>query len=282
MAEHIKERFRNTSLNWRIVETWHEGHATILAREAVAAQPDIHIYSVGGDGTLNEIVNGIAGTKAVLGIIPCGSGNDAIRSLTTVHDPVLLLEGLIDARIEAVDLGKINDRWFLNIASVGFDGEVVRRTQRFKKLPLVSGSAAYVWGILSALIQNQSYPIRLSVDGGEPVETELLLAAFANGRFYGGGMQPAPAADMTDGLLNTCLVTPLTRRKILSFFPLFKKGNHGKLKEVSFSTFRHLHLELIQKDGGPDVLPMNFDGEMTTATTIDVSIVPKALLLKHP
>ena len=66
MAEHIRQRFEHTSLDWRIVKTWGPGHATILAREAVAAQPDIHIYSVGGDGTLNEIINGIAGSDASL------------------------------------------------------------------------------------------------------------------------------------------------------------------------------------------------------------------------
>ena len=78
------------------LKTWGPGHATILAREAVASQPDIHVYSVGGDGTLNEIVNGLALTEAPLGILPCGTGNDSIRSLTDVHDPVLLLEALIE------------------------------------------------------------------------------------------------------------------------------------------------------------------------------------------
>jgi len=244
MAEYIKERFENTSLNWRIVTTWNPGHATVLAREAVANQPDIHIYSVGGDGTLNEIINGIAGTNAPLGIIPCGSGNDAIRSITSVKDPVLLLESLIDARIEKTDLGKLNDKWFLNIASVGFDAEVVRLTTRFKNLPLVSGSMAYILGVLSALIKNKTYPISICIDDGEPINTTLLLAAFANGKFYGGGMQPAPNANLQDGHLDSCIVQPLTRRKILNFFPLFTKGKHGSLKEVELSTFKKIHIEM--------------------------------------
>lgn len=276
MAKHIKTRFENTSLNWRIVKTWEPGHATILAREAAANQPDIHIYSVGGDGTVNEIVNGLAGTEASLGILPCGSGNDAIRTLTNVHDPILLLEGLIDARTVLTDLGRLNDRWFLNIASVGFDAEVVDRTRNYKKLPLVPGSLAYILGVLSALIQRNLHEVTFSLDNGEPETTSLLLAAFANGRFYGGGMQPVPHASMTDGLLDCCRVSPLSRLRILGFFPLFMKGKHTHLKEVVLTPFHHLHLE------SKTLLPVNIDGELSFAQTVDVSVHPGLLRLKQP
>lgn len=276
MAEHIRQRFEGTSLNWRIVKTWGPGHATILAREAVANQPDIHIYSVGGDGTLNEIVNGLAGTDAPLGILPCGTGNDAIRSLTDVHDPILLLEGLVDARVEKTDLGRLNDRWFLNIASIGFDAEVVSRTNRYKKLPLIPGSLAYVMGVLTALVQRNLHEVTLSIDDKEPEKIILLLAAFANGRFYGGGMQPAPSANMTDGLLSGCRVTPLSRKRILRFFPLFMKGAHGNMKEVTLDTFRTLVLD------SEHPLPVNIDGELSMENHVEVTIHPGAIRLKHP
>ncbi len=276
MAEHIRHRFENTALNWRILKTWGPGHATILAREAVANQPDIHVYSVGGDGTLNEIVNGLALTEAPLGILPCGTGNDSIRSLTDVHDPVLLLEALIDARVEKTDLGRLNDRWFLNIASAGFDAEVVIRTNRYKKLPLVPGSLAYVMGVLTALIQRNLHEVTITLNDGEPEKDILLLAAFANGRFYGGGMQPVPSADLRDGLLNVCRVSPLSRMRILKFFPKFIKGQHGTMEEVRFDTFTRLLLESEQP------LAVNIDGELSTETRVEVTIHPGALWLKHP
>lgn len=276
MAEHIRQRFENTSLNWRIVKTWGPGHATILAREAVAAQPDIHVYSVGGDGTLNEIVNGIAGTDASLGILPCGTGNDAIRSITDVHDPILLLEGLVDARVERTDLGRLNGKWFLNIASAGFDAEVVAKTQHYKKLPLVPGSVAYVMGVLDALIQRNLHDVTLSVDDGEPEQHRILLAAFANGRYYGGGMMPAPAAKMTDGDLNLFMAAAMGRPRILKFFPLFMKGKHTELEEATFRTFHTLRME------SDHDLPVNIDGELSTARSIEVSVHPGILKLKHP
>ncbi len=276
MAEHIRHRFEGTSLNWRILKTWGPGHATILAREAVANQPDIHIYSVGGDGTLNEIVNGLAETEAPLGILPCGTGNDSIRSLTDVHDPVLLLESLVDARIEKTDLGKLNDRWFLNIASAGFDAEVVSRTNHFKKLPLVPGSLAYVMGVLTTLIQRNLHEVTITLDDGEPEKGILLLAAFANGKYYGGGMQPTPTADLQDGLLNSCRVSPLSRMRMLQFFPKFIKGQHGIMQEVRFDTFTRLLLESEQP------LPINIDGELSTEKRVEVTIHPGVLRLKYP
>lgn len=276
IAEQIRQRFEGTSLEWRIAKTWSPGHATILAREAVANSPDIHIYSVGGDGTVNEIVNGIAGTKATLGVVPCGTGNDTIRTFSDIHDPLLLLESIVDARVESTDLGKINGRWFLNIASVGLDAEVVHHTKNFKNLPLVPGSLAYVLGVMQALIQRNTHEVTLSMDGSEPEKFILLLAAFANGRFYGGGLQPAPDAKMNDGLLNYLGVLPLSRREILRFFPLLRKGGHVGLKEVVLKTFRELKIESEAE------LPVNIDGELTTARNIDVSVHPNAILLKIP
>ena len=276
MAEHIRRRFENTLLSWRIVETREPGHATLLAREAAAAQPGVNIYSVGGDGTVNEIVNGLAGTDVPLGILPCGSGNDTLRTLTDIQDPLLLLEGILDAPALRTDLGRLNDRWFLNIASVGFDAEVVDRTRKYKKIPLVPGSLAYILGVLTALVQRNLHEVTLSLDGGEPVTASLLLAAFANGRFYGGGMQPVPFASMTDGLLDCCRVSPLSRIRILGFFPLFIKGEHTHLKEVTLTPFHKLHLECAT------VLPVNIDGELTSARIVDVSVHPGHLLLKQP
>lgn len=276
MAEHIRKRFETSPLEWRIVETQAPGHATALAREAADSEPGINVYSVGGDGTVNEIVNGLAGTDSSLGILPCGSGNDTLRTVTDIQDPILLLEGMIDAPVIRTDLGLLNDRWFLNIASVGFDAEVADRMRSFKKLPFVPGSFAYVLGVFTALIKRNLHEVTLSLDGGEPVTATLLLAAFANGRFYGGGMQPVPLASMTDGLLDCCRVSPLSRIRILGFFPLFIKGQHTHLKEVTITPFHHLHLE------SRAVLPINIDGELTSAKTVDVSVHPGHLLLKKP
>ena len=159
---------------------------------------------------------------------------------------------------------------------MGFDAEVVNRTNQYKKLPLIGGSLAYVMGVLTALIQRNLHEVTITLDDGDPENGMLLLAAFANGRFYGGGMQPAPSADLQDGLLNSCRVSPLSRMRILKFFPKFIKGQHGSMEEVRFDTFTRLLLESAQP------LPVNIDGELSEESRVEVTVHPGALRLKYP
>ncbi|NMA66073.1 MAG: diacylglycerol kinase family lipid kinase, partial [Clostridiaceae bacterium] len=121
MIEVIKNRFKNFNQTYEIKVTEAPGHAKELAYDSAKNNDLVRIYSVGGDGTLNEVVNGIAGSNAELGIIPCGSGNDAIRSIYKIKDPVKLIDMLPVCPSASVDLGKLNDRYFINIASIGFD-----------------------------------------------------------------------------------------------------------------------------------------------------------------
>ncbi|MCX7771971.1 MAG: diacylglycerol kinase family lipid kinase [Clostridia bacterium] len=268
MAERIKERFESLKVPYKIEVTQAPGHAVKLAQEAVRNYNTVRLYSVGGDGTLNEIVNGIAGTHAELGIIPCGSGNDAVRSLYPVTDPFKLLDVLPEADARKVDLGKINDQYFINIASIGFDAEVTLKSRAFKRYPLVSGSLAYILGILSALIELKRYKVKLTIDECIQPEQSVLMSVFANGSYYGGGLIPAPRAKMTDGILDFCVVEPLTRRKIFKFFPAFQKGRHESMKEVRVIRGTRA---LIESD---TPLPVNIDGETTKEKRVAIELLP--------
>lgn len=236
----------------------------------------MRIYSVGGDGTLNEIINGISGEKVELGILPCGSGNDAVRSIYSVTDPIALLDILPSAASRTLDLGMINGRRFVNIASTGFDAEVARLTCHFKRVPLISGSMAYILGVLTALIRLKKYPVRITIDDSPERSREILLCAFANGKFYGGGMKPAPEADMTDGMLDICEVKGIGRLRILRFFPLFKKGGHVELEEVAIHRCRKIVVE------GDAALPINIDGEIINETRVTIEIVPGSIRILIP
>lgn len=268
MVQKIKEKFKDSQEPYRIEITEAPGHATSIAQRISEGVAPTRIYSVGGDGTLNEIVNGISGDHVELGILPCGSGNDTIRSIYSVIDPIALLDRLPSAASVKLDLGKINNRYFINIASTGFDAEVVILTRHFKRKPLISGSMAYILGVLTALIRLKKYPVRIKIDDSPERSKSILLCAFANGKYYGGGMKPAPHADMTDGILDVCEVESMHRMKILRFFPIFKKGGHESMKEVVMSRCKKI---VIESDAP---IPVNIDGEIIKETRVSIEVIP--------
>jgi diacylglycerol kinase (ATP) len=268
MIEKIDLRFKNFSQPYSIKVTEAPGHARSIAHDALSIYDNLRIYSVGGDGTLNEIVNGMAGSHAELGIIPCGSGNDAVRSIYSITDPLKLIEILPVASSVKVDLGRINQRYFINIASIGFDAEVALKSQSLKRIPFISGPMSYILGVLTSLIYLKKYRLRLKFGESERIEKNFLLTAFANGSYYGGGMKPAPKAKINDGLLDFYMVDFLPRRRILRFFPLYKKGLHESMKEVSMKRGQRAIIE------SHCPFPLNIDGEVSTETRIVIDILP--------
>lgn len=276
MIAHIEKTFEELGEKPVLEVTDKPGHATLLAKKHSESLQPARLYAVGGDGTLNEVLNGITGDHVELGIIPCGSGNDTVRSLYSVLDPFTLIEKLPLAQSRNFDMGMMNDRTFLNIGSIGFDAEVAYLTRHFKRIPLVSGSLAYVLGILAALIRLRHYNVTLSLDGQEAKTADVLLCAFANGRFYGSGMMPAPHADLEDGLLDLCQVERMGRLKILRFFPAFKKGQHESMKEVSFHRFQTLTLE------SQIPIPVNFDGEVIKEARVTIKVLPGHIRILIP
>lgn len=276
MIEVIKDRFKDISHTYETIITDAPGHAKELAAQAAANHGSVRIYSVGGDGTLNEVVNGMAGSNAELGIIPCGSGNDAARFLYPVADPIKLIKVLPLSNSLTYDLGKLNDKYFINIASTGFDAEVVLQSRHFKKFPLISGPMSYILGVLSALIKLKRYKLKIVIDDKQPIEKDFLLSIFANGSFYGGGMKAAPSAKMDDGILDFYLVESLPRRRILRFLPLFQKGNHGNMSEV---TFKRGAKATVTSD---TPFPVNIDGEVSVESSLSLELLPRFIKIIVP
>lgn len=272
----IESRFNTLDQSYEILVTKTPGHAKEIAKEAAYRYDNVRLYAVGGDGTLNEVVNGIAGSKAELGIIPCGSGNDAARVLYPVADPIKLIKVLPTSNSVPIDLGKLNEKYFINIASIGFDAEVVLNRNYFKSIPLVSGSTSYILGVLATLIKCKKYKLKITLDNQAPMEKELLLSIFANGSYYGGGMKAAPSAKTDDGILDFYLVDSLTRLKILKFFPLFRKGEHETMREVAYSKGTGAIVE------GDVPFPVNIDGEVSMETRVTVEILHRNINIIIP
>ncbi|QNU67047.1 diacylglycerol kinase family lipid kinase [Ruminiclostridium herbifermentans] len=270
----IREYFKDKAEKFIIQITDHPGHATEIARKYSAIE-DCRIYSVGGDGTINEVVNGIAGTQSALGVIPAGSGNDFIRSLTSAYDIKDILVRTIKGEEKSIDLGKVNDNYFINISSIGFDADVVFNADKFKKVPGITGSMAYVISIIYTVIKKKFCKVKINIDDRR-MENKILLAAIANGRFYGGGMLAAPEAKIDDGLFDICLVSEASRFKILRLFPMYIKGQHGKLDEVEFLRGKKIQIE------SDEVLSLNIDGEIFSSSKIAFEIIEKGIKVVVP
>lgn len=270
----IQEYFKDKDEEFLIQVTNHPGHATEIARKYSAIE-DCRIYSVGGDGTVNEVVNGIVGTQSILGIIPAGSGNDFIRSLTSTYDIKDILVRTIKGEEKSIDLGKVNDKYFINISSIGFDADVVFNADKFKKVPGITGSMAYVFSIIYSVIKLKFCKITINIDERK-MDPKILLAAIANGRFYGGGMLAAPDAKIDDGLFEVCIVSEASRFKILRLFPMYIKGKHGQLKEVQFFRGKKVKIESEQE------FRLSIDGEIFSSCIVDFEIIENGIKVIIP
>lgn len=274
----IREYFDNNSSfstdDYIIEITKYPGHATELA-SVYSKTVNHRFYSVGGDGTLNEVLNGMAGSGCSLAAIPAGSGNDFIKSFPVDSSLKKIIPRTVEGTEQFIDIASANGKFYANISSVGFDAQVVYNTMNFKNLPLISGKMAYTLGILSAIKNSSSKPLDIIIDG-EQIHADTLLLAAGNGRFYGGGKMALPEADITDGLLDVCLVESASRLKILALFPKYIKGEHGSLKEVHFYKCRKVVVN------SEEPLAMNVDGEISVVNKAEFEIIPKGLKFVVP
>ncbi|MDP4093267.1 MAG: diacylglycerol kinase family lipid kinase [Bacillota bacterium] len=270
----IKQAFKETCEDYTIEITEKPGHATEIVRR-YAQNGSYRIYSLGGDGTLNEVLNGIAGSDSSLAVIPCGSGNDFIKSISSDKDIHNLIHKTIHGKEKLIDLAKVNDKYFANISSMGFDAEVVYNTVKTKKLPLISGKLAYILGVLLTLLRFKSYNLRILIDG-EPIEQRSLLVAVANGKYYGGGMMPVPEARLDDGILDICLISKMHIFKILMFFSKFIKGKHGGIEGVSFYKGKKIEIKC------DEYIILNLDGEILRVKEACFEIIPQGLSIIVP
>lgn len=279
MIEAIESRFRDFIQSFEISITDAPGHAKKIAKEAASSGDPVRIYSVGGDGTFNEIVNGIVDLPNVeLGIIPCGSGNDAARYLYPVIDPNKLIRVLPASTSTAIDLGKLNDRYFVNIASIGFDAEVVLNSQHFKRFPLVSGPMSYWFSVFYTLLKLKKYKLKISLDDNPPIDDEFLLSIFANGSYYGGGINASPKSMMDDGFFDFSLIKSIPRRKVIKHFNAFKGGERSNLPIQELDYFKGK--KAIVESTTP--FPVNIDGELSIETRVTIEILPKHIKVLIP
>ena len=228
----VRAHLKKNNVEFKAFETKYEGHATILAQKiSMLPYDEITMVTIGGDGTINEVLNGIADfNKVRFGVIPTGSGNDFARGLDISKDPLLQADIICNSIItENIDMGKVwwegceTPRYFAISAGVGLDAIVCKKalTSKLKKFlnKLKLGKLTYIILTIQTLFSMETAEVKATFDDSEEKEfSKLIFAAAMNFRAEGGGVPMAPRADAKDGLLSMCIVHGIP--KWITFFCL--------------------------------------------------------------
>jgi YegS/Rv2252/BmrU family lipid kinase len=255
------------------------GHAIELAKSAASNGYDL-VVSVGGDGTINEIVNGLyhAGNirDVTLGIISTGAGADYIRTIGIHRHYTEAYQCLINSRklvvdlgvVEYIDNGKVSKRLFVNFAGLGFDAEVVKATTlRFKAL---GSTPSYLMGLLTTFLFYETEQVSLTLDG-QLEERMVWTILMSNGKYGGGGMLVAPDADPTDGLLDVVVIGNLSKFDLLKSLPRIYRGTHLSHPKVTVKRAREIDI----RPGQP--MSLQIDGELLGKAPVRVYMLPAVL-----
>lgn len=218
------------------------------------------IYVVGGDGTLTRTLPGIVGTKNKLGIIPAGSGNDTYRAVKALPKGESL-----------IDLGKINQTYFINVACTGLDAEVANNLDKFRNT-FIPASQLYTASIFYTFTHYRFKRVNFRTK----IKTfcnKYSIISVCNGGYYGGGYHIAPKSMLTDGLFDVYYVEKMAKLKMIPLLLKLKKGKHeGKKKVHKFRT-NHIELELEEE------ITFNVDGEKLSGKKFVLDVIPKAIIV---
>jgi YegS/Rv2252/BmrU family lipid kinase len=252
--------------------TEYAGHAVALAKAALDAG-ETCVVAVGGDGTLREVAGALADRSGTeLGILPFGTGNDFARGVGLPDDTDRLVSILLDAKARAIDAGDVNGEFFMNVAGFGFDVDVVRYTETFKKR--LNGMLPYLLGILKSLLYLSRTEVHVETDAGECFDVTATLFSVCNGNRFAGGIRLAPLSDPADGLFDVCILKKVTWPVFLRLLPVCIKGNHLKYTKY----FRYFKARSVRAQG-PSAAPLELDGELVGATPATFTVRPGALML---
>jgi diacylglycerol kinase (ATP) len=260
-----------------------EGHVAELARNA--AEQGAHLLVVvGGDGTVNEAVNGLqaAGADAELALVPCGTGDDFARSVGIPTDAGRALQVAAGEAARRIDLGRAafvgwdgskRERYFANFAGAGISGAIARRGAATSRR--LGARAAYFWATVAVFARWKS--VEISLDGGGERRSGLMYEVLAaNGAYTAGGMKIAPDAVPDDGLFDLVVIGDFTKTEFVNTFPKIYRGTHVRHPKIEVLRAERVSLE------AASALPVVLDGEQPGTTPVTFEIVPGALKLRVP
>ena len=289
----LHQRIRRVpTFRYRLYETREKRDATAYIRNYCKEHnAPVRFYACGGDGTLNEVVNGVAPfPQASVSVYPCGSGNDYVKYYGGA-EPFLRMDDLIDGEEISVDLLRVDDLYAVNIINFGFDTRVAMTMDKVRRNPLFGGKRAYLTGVVHAVLTARKNRCRVWVDGQplNPVAEKdgtvrnhplMFLCTVANGQYVGGEYRCAPYSVNDDGQADVCLVQPVSVPQFVDLVGLYRDGQHlvsPKFKEI-VHYMRGKHIQVRAEKG----FAFSLDGEIVKRDSFDIDVLPKALRLCVP
>jgi YegS/Rv2252/BmrU family lipid kinase len=282
----LEAALREQDVDFTLLTTHARGGATELTYQAIGQGYEC-VVAVGGDGTINEVVNGIIGNReaggreAALAIVPLGTGSDFVKALNTIepNDVWGAARRIAAGRLRSVDAGMVTveagaqtiRRAFVNGLGMGIDAQVAVESNN---LPNLRGFAVYLVAVMRALATYKAHVMSVKFDDYE-VRRRLLFASVANGQVQGGGFRMTPDAIIDDGLLDLCIVDKMRLDEIVRHFTRLIEGTHTTLRQVTMGRARHVEVS----SNGP--IPVATDGEViaTDARHVVVDVLPGAIQL---
>jgi YegS/Rv2252/BmrU family lipid kinase len=251
------------------------GHLSQAAREA----GDALLVVVGGDGTVSEVVNGVAGTGREIALLSSGTGEDFGRTHGIPERLEDAVRTVLDGETKTIDVGRVDcegceSRYFANVGSVGMSGAVARRANAMTKA--LGGKATFFYALTREFLAWQNTVVAVELDGGVQREGRLHDVIVANGNFHGGGMKLAPDAAQDDGLFDVVTIGDVNKLDFLTTAPKLYSGrylSHPKVELLRSST-------VVIEAAEP--LPLEVDGEPIGTTPARFEVVPGALRLRVP
>ncbi|MBQ4649933.1 MAG: hypothetical protein IJB73_04455 [Firmicutes bacterium] len=266
-----------------------EAFVNEIGRLSEGSGEEIRVIACGGDGTVNEVLNGVIKYEnLVMGVIPIGTGNDFVRNFPEAgdfRDVEALLRGSV-AQCDAIRYsgftdGKEQTRYCANMFNIGFDCNVVDQTNTIKKYPLIAGSLAYLMGIGATFIKKKGADLKVTVDGVVENDGPLLLTSIANGCYCGGGVKSNPCAVVQDGLMDINIIMDVTRMEFLNLFPKYSKGTHMEVPGIErILCARQCKKVVVEPRQGS--MRLCVDGEIVDAGKVEFECVQNAFRLLIP
>ena len=271
----VKDVAEAKHLDYEIKVTEYKNHAKEIA-ESYYNDDDVTLYSVGGDGTLLEVVNGM-NLNTPLGVIPAGSGNDFFRFFDgkAKRDFRKILNDTIDASPKDIDIGVCGDMRFVNTTSIGLDAIINANASRLIRNTFITKGPAYLISILENSIALRTTHVNLLADD-KKIEGDYYIIACMNGKYYGNGVMAAPSASLSDGYFDLCLFKKASRLKTYSLLLKYLKGKHEGHDGIDIIRCKHVVIDT------ENMVDCQSDGENYCSEHIDISIREKALKLKIP
>jgi YegS/Rv2252/BmrU family lipid kinase len=275
-TQKIEAAFANRTAPYRIAISQGPGDCTRLTREAAETGESYRIYACGGDGTLNEVVQGAAGYDNVaITVFSGGSGNDFVKLF---NDPRAFfdIDRLLEAETATFDLIRCNDDYSINICSVGLDARIGVDVANYKRIPLLQGFRAYAASTVVNIFRciAEHYVVEIN---GETIDGDKTFVCMCNGRFYGGGFNPVPEADPADGLLDVLVVKAVSRLQVATVIGKYKDGRYTELPHL----VRHFKAKVV-KIICDKVTPISLDGELRMAKEAVFSVAREKIRFFYP